>query len=36
MKPVYLVEGKRTPQVKSGADLQDVAAPYLAHYLIRH
>ncbi|MBY0516290.1 MAG: thiolase family protein [Bacteriovoracaceae bacterium] len=36
MKPVYLVEGKRTPQVKSGANLQDVAAPYLAHYLIRH
>jgi acetyl-CoA C-acetyltransferase len=36
MKPVYLVEGKRTPQVKSGADLQEVAAPYLAHYLIRH
>jgi acetyl-CoA C-acetyltransferase/acetyl-CoA acyltransferase len=36
MKPVYLVEGKRTPQVKAGADLQDVAAPYLSHYLIRH
>lgn len=36
MKPVYLVEGKRTPQVKSGADLKDVAAPYLGHYLIRH
>lgn len=36
MKPVYLVEGKRTPQVKAGADLQEVAAPYLAHYLIRH
>jgi acetyl-CoA C-acetyltransferase/acetyl-CoA acyltransferase len=36
MKAVYLVEGKRTPQVKSGADLQEVAAPYLAHYLIRH
>lgn len=35
MKPVYLVEGKRTPQVKSGADLQDVAAPYLGHYLVR-
>lgn len=35
MKAVYLVEGKRTPQVKSGADLQEVAAPYLAHYLIR-
>ena len=36
MKPVYLVEGKRTPQVKSGADLKDIAAPYLGHYLIRH
>ena len=36
MKTVYLVEGKRTPQVKAGADLQEVAAPYLAHYLIRH
>jgi acetyl-CoA C-acetyltransferase/acetyl-CoA acyltransferase len=36
MKPVYLVEGKRTPQVKAGGELQDVAAPYLAHYLIRH
>lgn len=35
-KPVYLVEGKRTPQVKSGADLQEVAAPYLGHYLVRH
>ncbi len=36
MKPVYLVEGKRTPQVKAGADLQEVAAPYLGHYLVRH
>ncbi len=36
MKTVYLVEGKRTPQVKAVADLQEVAAPYLAHYLIRH
>lgn len=36
MKPVYLVDGKRTPQVKSGADLKDIAAPYLGHYLIRH
>lgn len=34
-KPVYLVEGKRTPQVKSGADLAEVAAPYLGHYLVR-
>ena len=36
MKPVYLVQGKRIPQVKSGADLKDVAAPYLGVGLIRH
>lgn len=36
MKAVYLVDGKRTPQVKSGADLKDIAAPFLGHYLIRH
>jgi acetyl-CoA C-acetyltransferase/acetyl-CoA acyltransferase len=36
MKPVYLVDGKRTPSVKSGAELKDIAAPYLGHYLIRH
>ncbi|MDA9793059.1 acetyl-CoA C-acyltransferase [Bacteriovoracaceae bacterium] len=36
MKPVYLVEGKRTPQVKSGADIKDISAPYLGHYLVRH
>jgi len=36
MKPVYLVDGKRTPCVKSGADLKEIAAPYLGHYLIRH
>jgi acetyl-CoA C-acetyltransferase len=36
MKPVYLVDGKRTPQVKSGLDLKEIAAPYLGHYLIRH
>ncbi len=35
-KPVYLVEGVRSPQAKSGLDLKDVAAPYLGHYLIRH
>src|SRR5690606_15638578 len=35
MKTVYLVEGKRSPQAKSGTDLKDVAAPYLGHYLIR-
>jgi acetyl-CoA C-acetyltransferase len=36
MKPVYLVDGKRTPQVKSGGELKEIAAPYLGHYLIRH
>lgn len=36
MKPVYLVDGKRTPQVKAGAELKEIAAPYLGHYLIRH
>lgn len=36
MKAVYLVDGKRTPQVKSGAELKEIAAPYLGHYLIRH
>lgn len=36
MKPVYLVDGKRTPCVKAGAELKEVAAPYLGHYLIRH
>jgi acetyl-CoA C-acetyltransferase len=34
-KPVYIVAAKRTPQVKSGAELKDVAAPFLGHYLIR-
>lgn len=34
MKPVYLVEGLRTPQAKSGTDLKDVPVPYLGHYLI--
>ncbi len=36
MKPVYLVDGVRTPQVKAGANLKDVAAPFLGHYLVRH
>ncbi len=35
-KTVYLVKGVRTPQVKSGADIKDVAAPFLGHYLLRH
>lgn len=36
MKPVYLVDGKRTPCVKAGGELKEIAAPYLGHYLIRH
>lgn len=36
MKPVYLVEGLRTPQAKSGTALKEVPVPYLGHYLIRH
>lgn len=36
MKPVYLVKGVRTPQVKSGADLKEVQAPFLGHYLIKN
>ncbi len=36
MKDVYLVKGVRTPQVKSGSDIKDIEAPYLAHYLIRN
>lgn len=36
MKAVYLVQGKRTPQAKSGTELKDVPAPYLGHYLIRN
>ncbi len=36
MKPVYLVDGKRTPQAKAGGELKEIAAPYLGHYLIRH
>ncbi|MDH4467125.1 MAG: acetyl-CoA C-acyltransferase [Bacteriovoracaceae bacterium] len=34
-RPVYIVAAKRTPQVKSGSELKDVAAPFLGHYLIR-
>lgn len=36
MEPVYLVQGKRTPQAKAGGTLRDVAPPYLAHYLVRN
>ena len=36
MKPVYLVEGKRTPHAKAGAQLKDIQAPFLGAYLVRH
>lgn len=36
MREVFLVEPKRSPQVKSGLDLKDVPVPYLASYLVRH
>jgi acetyl-CoA C-acetyltransferase/acetyl-CoA acyltransferase len=32
---VYLVEGKRTPQVKAGFELKDVSAPFLGSSLLR-
>ncbi|MFZ4713684.1 MAG: thiolase family protein [Bacteriovoracaceae bacterium] len=36
MKAVYLVDGKRIPQVKSGADIKDVPAPFLGTGLVRY
>lgn len=36
MRDVYIVDGKRTPQAKSGMDLKDVQAPYLGAYLVKH
>ena len=35
-RDVYIVNAKRTPQVKSGFDLKDIAAPYLGAYLVRY
>lgn len=35
MKPVYLVQGKRTPHAKAGDILKDIPAPYLGHYIIK-
>ena len=32
---VYIVDARRSPQVKSGADLARIAAPYLGHYILR-
>lgn len=36
LNDVYIVDAKRTPQAKAGADLKDIPAPYLGAYLIRH
>lgn len=36
MRDVYIVDGKRAPQAKSGMDLKDVQAPYLGAYLVKH
>ncbi len=36
LKPVYLVEGKRTPHAKAGSELKEVQAPFLGAYLVRH
>ena len=35
MKTVYLVDGKRTPQVKSGTEIKDLPLPYLGVGLVR-
>jgi acetyl-CoA acetyltransferase family protein len=36
LKPVYMVEAKRTPHAKAGTDLKDVQAPFFGAYLVRH
>jgi acetyl-CoA C-acetyltransferase/acetyl-CoA acyltransferase len=36
LRDVYIVDGKRAPQAKSGLDLKDVQAPYLGAYLVKH
>lgn len=36
MREVYIVDAKRTPQVKAGLDLRDVEAPFLGAYLVKH
>jgi acetyl-CoA acetyltransferase family protein len=35
MRPVYLVDARRTPHAKAGTKLKDVQAPYLGAYLVR-
>ncbi|GAB4414196.1 MAG: acetyl-CoA C-acetyltransferase [Bacteriovoracaceae bacterium] len=36
LRPVFIVDAKRSPQAKAGADLKDVQAPYLCDYIVRH
>ncbi|ATH07995.1 acetyl-CoA acyltransferase [Halobacteriovorax marinus] len=36
MKPVYIIDGKRSPHAKAGTDLKDVDAPFLGAYLVRN
>lgn len=36
MADCYIVDGKRSPQVKAGGEIKDVEAPHLASYLVRH
>lgn len=35
MKEVYIVDGRRTPQAKSGMDLKDIPLPYFGTSLVR-
>lgn len=36
MEPVYLVDGKRTPQAKAGTVLKDIDAPFMGIPLLKH
>ncbi len=36
MNDVFIVDANRTPQVKAGMDLKNIAAPFLGNYLLRH
>lgn len=36
MKEVFIIDGKRTPQVKSGTDIKDLPVPYLGTGLVRN
>ena len=35
MKEVFIIDGKRTPQVKAGLDFKDISAPFLGTNLLR-